>query len=198
MFKRTMIAAIVLFAVTACSDSPMVPEANVTPLGVSSGGGGALRIMICHLDAEILEPDADGPGWELLAINEKSLDKHLAHGDGVPGGEVPDGEGSRFDANCGVVPPVEIPTCVQRAISDFNSKNAVPFEFANYSPWALGFDLATQVKIEHVPTTEVGAQDQGSGTVYCYVLVFGYTTGTGFVNDDSYQDVRTYLLSFVN
>lgn len=119
MCKRTLIAAAAMLGVVACADSPTTPNANVTPLDALSGGGGAEKVMVCHLDADIADPDEDGPGWELLEVrSNRALEQHLAHGDGVPGGEVPGMPGYAFDDAC--VPTATEPKVFAVAYVDRN------------------------------------------------------------------------------
>lgn len=103
MFKRTLIAAAAMLAMAACAESPTTPVGNVSSFDALSGGGGggADRVMVCHLDADFANPDEDGPGWELLEVkNNRALEQHLAHGDGLPGGDVPGMAGYAFDDAC--------------------------------------------------------------------------------------------------
>lgn len=86
-----------------CGEVLTAPEgaeldgAGASPAGLSSGGGGGDRITICHFDDDTTNPDANGPGWELLEVNAKSAERHLAHGDALPGGYA---RGSDLDADC--------------------------------------------------------------------------------------------------
>lgn len=56
------------------------------------------RVLVCHFTADATP---DGHRWNLIEVSVKTLDKHLAHDDGIPGGEVPGSEGSAvFDEDC--------------------------------------------------------------------------------------------------
>lgn len=60
----------------------------------------ANRTEICHLDADSNE----AAGWSLLEVAGRALAKHLAHGDGLPGEEVPQTNSQAiFGAECTVV-----------------------------------------------------------------------------------------------
>ena len=49
------------------------------------------NVEICHFNAD---NDPNAPEWELLVVNNNSVaEKHVAHGDGFPGGEVPGTDG---------------------------------------------------------------------------------------------------------
>jgi hypothetical protein len=69
------------------------------PVGASAGGE---KVDICHYDVDgdrFLDPSV--PEWELLTVKDgKALETHLAHGDGQPGGEVPNQTGYLFDEDC--------------------------------------------------------------------------------------------------
>lgn len=96
MFKRMMITTAVLLTAAACSDTPTMPDATVTPFDALFGVGGADKVRVCHLDA-----DLPGSVWKLLEIkNNRALERHLAHGDVVPGGDVPGMLGYVFDEAC--------------------------------------------------------------------------------------------------
>ena len=49
------------------------------------------RVEVCHLTKK---------GWSLRKVTESSAPRHLAHGDGVPGGDVPGMVGYQFDESC--------------------------------------------------------------------------------------------------
>jgi hypothetical protein len=55
-----------------------------------------IKTDVCHYDA-----DADA--FRLISISPRAVDKHLAHGDGLPGEAVRDAAGSEFDPECGIV-----------------------------------------------------------------------------------------------
>lgn len=56
------------------------------------------EVEICHFNAD---DDPDTPEWQLLEVDSRAVDKHEAHGDGFPGGEVPGTNGQFvFDENC--------------------------------------------------------------------------------------------------
>lgn len=165
MFRRTMLGTAILFGLAACSDTPMVPEANVNPLGVSSGGGGATKIMVCHLDRidDPNDPEYDGsPGWELLEVNEKSLDRHIAHGDALPGTE-------GLDENC---QPVAAAKVFARAYSDSDPNDQV------------GYNAAVDVLIaELVDASGNGSLDVGDEVrTYQYPKSLTPFTSVGFGN----------------
>ncbi len=55
-------------------------------------------VEICHVHQDGHE---DSPEWQLIEVkNQKSLDKHLEHGDAFPGDPVPGSDGQVFDAEC--------------------------------------------------------------------------------------------------
>lgn len=61
--------------------------AGVVLLPAIASGLPEPNVEICHFNAD---NDPDAPEWELLVVNNKSVaEKHLAHGDGFPEGEVP-------------------------------------------------------------------------------------------------------------
>lgn len=86
----------------------MKPSAWPTVLAATLAGlilvpGAALgappeRIQVCHFTADAVP---DGHRWNPVQVSVKSLDRHLAHGDGIPGGEVPGSNGAAFfDEHC--------------------------------------------------------------------------------------------------
>lgn len=68
----------------------------------STASAAPQKTMICHFNAD---NDPGVPDWELLSTGGgRSLERHFAHGDGLPGGNVPNTDGQAvFDARCGVV-----------------------------------------------------------------------------------------------
>lgn len=60
------------------------------------------KVNVCHLN--------DTGSFTLINVTTSALPAHLAHGDGVPGGPVPGGNGLIFDANCTPVNPPPPPT----------------------------------------------------------------------------------------
>lgn len=66
--------------------------ATLPLLNVSAGPAG--KVSVCHKD--------DLGGFIILQVSAKSLPAHLAHGDGQPGGPVPNKDGYLFDDYCAV------------------------------------------------------------------------------------------------
>jgi hypothetical protein len=54
-----------------------------------------VQVDVCHRTG-------DG-AYKRITVSENALPAHVAHGDGVPGGPVPEQPGSVFDQNCAVV-----------------------------------------------------------------------------------------------
>ena len=76
------------------------------------------KVEICHRSAL---GDAGIPDWRLLSVGGKAAEAHAAHGDGVPGGPVPEMAGYTFDASC--VPEMTdswIPVCLDGAFESFD------------------------------------------------------------------------------
>lgn len=76
---------------------------------------------ICHRYA--LGHGLEGSEWNLLEVAAVGVNPHLAHGDGLPGGEVPDFRGYEFDSNC--VPQVAE---VSYAVAYVNADGAPGFQ----------------------------------------------------------------------
>lgn len=53
---------------------------------------------VCHF---VDDPEPGEAEWKLIEVPEFTIDLHMSHGDGVPGGEVPDTDGTfAFDEGC--------------------------------------------------------------------------------------------------
>src|SRR5215831_13565688 len=71
--------------------------------GSRSVGSASLdKVKVCHLN--------DVGSFMPINVSASALPAHLAHGDGLPGGAVPGGNGQIFDANCVPVEPPPPPT----------------------------------------------------------------------------------------
>lgn len=75
----------------------------VAPLSVTAVAA-TEKTPICHAGEDVL----GNPIWELLMVSERSVDKHVDHGDGFPGEPVPGMAGYTFDETC--VPTADEPT----------------------------------------------------------------------------------------
>lgn len=72
--------------------------AGLTLIPAAALGAPPERVPVCHFTADAA---SDGHRWTLIEVSVKTLDKHLAHGDGIPGGEVPGrNDAAVFDEDC--------------------------------------------------------------------------------------------------
>ena len=75
---------------------------------------GELKTSICHVTGA--GNDAV-PQWQRLDVAEPAVESHLAHGDGLPGGPVPEMDGYVFDEDC--TPLVSVGAVTGRVVDVF-------------------------------------------------------------------------------
>ncbi len=75
--------------VVACAETASEPTA---PQNLTISEARQPKVDVCHLHPK--------KGWSLRSVTERSVSRHLAHGDGVPGGDVPGMAGYVFNEGC--------------------------------------------------------------------------------------------------
>lgn len=75
-----------------------VVVALMIPVTVATAAAAAPppEVDVCHHDAET-------ETYHRISVSSRSAHAHEAHGDGVPGGDVPGMDGAVFDEGCGIV-----------------------------------------------------------------------------------------------
>jgi hypothetical protein len=96
---------------TGCSAdvNPVAPGGSPAPGSLVSGSSTAAshrpadneKLAVCHRNQGAL-------GFVVISIAASALDAHLAHGDGRPGGPVPDQPGRTFGSGCEVSSPTRV------------------------------------------------------------------------------------------
>ena len=103
--------------------------ASVTTLaGTASADRGTDKVEICHLDD-------DTDTYKLLSLSAPAAARHVAHGDGSPGGAVPGMDGHIFDeSTCAVVtaPPDPTPNVVD--VSSSSAAGSYEASGATFGP----------------------------------------------------------------
>jgi hypothetical protein len=93
---RRLVLLLPLGFILACSDGTTPSPTSLDPVDgpqfSASGGGGQVKVEVCHRRE-------DG-SFDLIVIGEPGFDAHVAHGDAVPGDPVPDMSGYVFDDAC--------------------------------------------------------------------------------------------------
>lgn len=102
--------------VLSCDGRPTEPESIVDEMPAFRTHGQPV-VQVCHRTRGTA-------GYILLTVAEAALPAHLAHGDGVIGGTVPDLPGMVFDDNC-------LPTAAIRILFDNGSSSGPQSNFAN-------------------------------------------------------------------
>jgi hypothetical protein len=88
--RRSLEVTLAAVLVVSCSSRDNLTEVETEPL---LAAGGQDKLTVCHFKQATGE-------WELRTVAAPALSKHLAHGDGLPGDEVPGMPGYRFDDAC--------------------------------------------------------------------------------------------------
>jgi hypothetical protein len=142
---------------------------------LSVGAGPAPKVDICH---------REGNGeFHLINVSENAYDAHMAHGDGVPGGEVPGTNGEYvFDDACNVVQALET-TTVTSAVFNFSGTGWAGWSCPSTYPQVLSAylqDAGTDGDPAVAPyTLYLWVPGATTGTVTYPNTPFGYTYGSG-------------------
>jgi hypothetical protein len=133
LYLVLLMVSVTLFLYSCDSVTDSAQQNDIQSQGLTTDSNARkAKVDVCHLD--------DEGNYKLLSIAGPALQAHLDHGDGVPGGDVPDMEGYQFDETCTpepvVVEVVEITACFTTVKGNLISPNLedVVFEDLEWSP----------------------------------------------------------------
>jgi hypothetical protein len=164
----------------------------------SNNGKKADKVDVCH---------RTGNGtFILINVNGNALPAHLAHGDGVPEGEVPNQPGKHFTTTCAInLPTQKVVVQTLTVYPTGVSFNSVPLQagqlyeikvsgvyyFRTNGDWADAEWYAEQVN------GVFGAPQKGDNTLYPYGLDMCINTCPPNIDWGSYQSSHVYTIQWM-